>query len=320
MVWVAEVKGNFFSFKPFSVKIRLRVLSLSLLMLAAVLWMTGCERTDATPFTAEVDEPSYRRAKELLRQGRNQEALTEFEKVIEKRGLNNAAESHLELGLLYQHHIRDPISAIYHYRRYRELKPNSPQADLVRQRIDAATREFARTLPAQPMDNVDHDMTDVVQRLQRENEQLKSELARMRNMVVPKGRGDSASTAAEEEPMTETTGPAHSPISEPESSPISHSPPEPAPTAPHNAATVPPSAPNRPVAPTPTAPSPSRATQPAPPGGIRKHVVGKGDTLMSLAQRYYGNRSRWRDILEANKDVLKNKDGLRIGMELKIPQ
>lgn len=288
-------------------------------MLAAVFLVTGCERTDNTPFTAEVDEPGYRRAKELLRQGRNQEALTEFEKVIEKRGLNNAAESHLELGLLYQHHIRDPISAIYHYRRYRELKPNSPQADLVRQRIDAATREFARTLPAQPMDNVDHDMTDVVQRLQRENEQLKSELARMRNMVVPKGRGDSATTA-EEEPMTETTGPAHSPVVEPESSPIAHSAPEPTPTAPQNVATVPPAAPVRPATPQPTAPAPGRTSPPAPAGGVRKHVVGKGDTLMSLAQRYYGNRSRWRDIAEANKDVLKNKDGLRIGMELKIPQ
>ena len=317
MVWLAEVKGNFFSFNPFSVKIRLRAISLSLFALAALLFVTGCERNDVTPFTAEVDEPGYRRAKELLRQGRNQEALTEFEKVIEKRGLNNAAESHLELGLLYQHHIRDPISAIYHYRRYRELKPTSPQADLVRQRIDAATREFARTLPAQPMDNVNNDMTDIVQRLQRENEQLKAELARIRNMVVPKSRAEAASPVADEEVMTETAGPAHAPISEHESSPIARPSNEPG-SAPQ---ATPPAPTSRPTA-TASAPSTSaaRTTQPPPAAGARKHVVGKGDTLMSLAQRYYGNRSRWRDIAEANKDVLKNKDGLRIGMELKIPQ
>lgn len=320
MVWVAEVKGNFFSFKPFSVKIRLRVISLSLLAFAALLFVTSCERNDSnTPFTAEVDEPGYRRAKELLRQGRNQEALTEFEKVIEKRGLNNAAESHLELGLLYQHHIRDPISAIYHYRRYRELKPNSPQADLVRQRIDAATREFARTLPAQPMDNVDHDMTDVVQRLQRENEQLKAELARMRTMVVPKSHADAATSLAEDEAMTETSGPAHAAPTLAEASPIA-APSEPG-AAPKAVPNPPASVPNRLTASPPTSSaSAPRVPPPVAPAGGRRHIVVKGDTLMSLAQHYYGNRSRWKDIAEFNKDLLKNKDGLRIGMELKIPQ
>ena len=65
---------------------------------------------------------------------------SEFLKVIQKRGLNESPESHLEVGLLYQFHFKDPIAAIFHYRKFRELKPNSPQADLVRQRIDAATR------------------------------------------------------------------------------------------------------------------------------------------------------------------------------------
>jgi tetratricopeptide (TPR) repeat protein len=297
------------------VKIRLRVISLSLLALAALLPTAGCERTSTTPFTAEVDEPSYRRAKDLLRQGRNQEALTEFEKVIEIRGLNNAAESHLELGLLYQHHIRDPISAIYHYRRYRELKPNSPQADLVRQRIDAATREFARTLPAQPMDNPDHDMTDIVQRLQRENEQLKTELARIRNMVVPKNRTDPGSAVVEEEPLLDTPGPAHAPVPDRESSPISRA----SNDVPASSPVAPPATASRSPLPATAVTQPPRVAQSAASAAVRKHVVGKGDTLTSLALRYYGNRSRWRDIAEANKDVLKNKDGLRLGMELKIP-
>jgi nucleoid-associated protein YgaU len=48
--------------------------------------------------------------------------------------------------------------------------------------------------------------------------------------------------------------------------------------------------------------------------------VGKGDTLFSLAQRYYGNKSRWRDIYAANRDVMKSEGDLRIGMEVKIPQ
>lgn len=285
-----------------------------MLALATLLFVAGCERVDNSPFTAEVDEPGYRRGKELLRQGRNQEALTEFQKVIEKRGLNNAAESHLELGLLYQYHIRDPIAAIYHYRRYRELKPNSQQADLVRQRIDAATREFARTLPAQPMDNPERfDMSDVVQRLQRENEQLKTELARYRNLAVTKPRTDQNPNLGSDEPITETSGPAHT--AGPDVSPIGRPPVEESAVVETTPVAAPPT---RQPATQPT-PAPTRAPATTP-TGVRKHIIGKGDTLTSLALKYYGNRSRWRDIFEANRDVLKSKDDVKIGMELKIPQ
>ncbi len=305
-------------------KIRSRVFWFSVLALFALLWVAGCDQPNSSPFTAEVDEQGYRRAKDLLRQGRNQEALTEFQHVIEKRGLNNAPESHLELGLLYQNHIHDPIAAIYHYRRYLELKPNiHPQDELVRQRIDAATREFARTLPAQPLDNMERfDMTDVVQRLQRENEQLKSELARARSLAGNRTRAE-ANSISPDENMTESNGPAQLPGSSPVSGSAADNsntesapallPPQRNPISPataSNEAPVPTAAPARPA---PAAPRASAAAG-------RRHTIAKGDTLYSLAQHYYGNRSRWRDIFEANRDILKSKDEpLRIGMELKIP-
>ncbi|MFI5357049.1 MAG: LysM peptidoglycan-binding domain-containing protein [Opitutales bacterium] len=68
-----------------------------------------------------------------------------------------------------------------------------------------------------------------------------------------------------------------------------------------------------------TAPTkPPTAAKPTSPGG-RRHTIVKGDTLFSLAQRYYGNRSKWRDIYDANRDQLSSENSLRIGMELKIP-
>lgn len=306
-------------------KIRLRLFSLFIFALTALVVVTSCDRNDTTPFTAEIDEPGFRRGKELQRQGRNQEALAEFQKVIEKRGLNNAPESHLELGLLYQTHIHDPLMAIYHFRRYRELKPNSQLSDSVRQRIDAATREFARTLPGNPMESsAQNDMTDVVDQLKRENEQLKAQLAQMRGAVVPKRAGEGVSTPAEDESVTETTGPAHasdnSPVGLP-SGPISSVETAPALPPPVRAdATRPAQLPS--VASTLATPQvqPPRQAAPTTAPGARKHVVAKGDTLMSLAQHYYGNRSRWRDIAAANRDALGGKTDLKIGMELKIPQ
>lgn len=49
------------------------------------------------------------------------------------------------------------------------------------------------------------------------------------------------------------------------------------------------------------------------------HTVRDGDTLDLLAQRYWGDASRWRDIYSANRNVLTNPQLLPIGIRLKIP-
>ena len=120
-------------------------------MLAALWLLAGCADNDRLSYTSETDDPDFQRGR-ALKDPRRQEALSAFLKVIERRG-DDAPESHLEAGLLYHTHINDPLSALYHFKKYLALRPNSPQAPLVRQRADAAVRDFARTLPAQPLDN-----------------------------------------------------------------------------------------------------------------------------------------------------------------------
>ncbi len=53
--------------------------------------------------------------------------------------------------------------------------------------------------------------------------------------------------------------------------------------------------------------------------GGRKHTVQKGDTLYSLARKYYNDPKRWKEIWEANKGAIPDKDKLRVGTELAIP-
>ncbi len=51
----------------------------------------------------------------------------------------------------------------------------------------------------------------------------------------------------------------------------------------------------------------------------RTHVVGKGDTLFRIARTYYSNAAKWRDIYQANRNVLTDPNKLRVGDQLVIP-
>ncbi len=266
------------------------------MLLCVLLAAAGCGGPGRGPRGAETDDPLYRRGQQLLKQGRNQEALDAFLRVIDERG-GDAPESHLSAGLIYQQYPpKDPVAAIYHFRRYLEAQPNSREADLVRGRIDAAMREFARSLPAQPLENrtARFELMDKIDQLQKENEQLKEEMTLLR-----KGRGGAMGGQ-------ETGGPtgvaANSPPPVMRLAPIRAPAPGPA---------VSPATPTRSPAGAPTSVTPPRSG--------RTHVVAAGETLYRIAQRYYGNGARWPEILEANRDQLKNANSVRPGMELRIP-
>lgn len=295
-------------------------LSVIVLLSAVALTLTGgCERGDPQAISSEADEANFRHGQQLVKQGRSQEALAAFLKVIARRG-ESAPESHLEAGLLYLDQVKDPLAAIYHFRKYLELLPNSKQAVYVRGRIDVAKREFARTLPAQPLESQPGlDLLERIDRLQRENEQLKAELAVMREgtpapLIRSRATLNEARPADDARPVETEARPflnpqlampavaADSPVSLASETPAAESPPPPLIEA----------APPAVVRALPTKPTPPAAAG-------RRHTVAKGDTLFSLAQKYYGNRAKWRDIYAANRDVLPSENALRLGMELKIP-
>ncbi len=74
------------------------------------------------------------------------------------------------------------------------------------------------------------------------------------------------------------------------------------------------------AAPPPAAPAPE-------PGRVAKakttslrHTVADGDTLFSLAERYYGDGGRSGEIFQANRRVLRTPEELPPGTELVIPE
>jgi tetratricopeptide (TPR) repeat protein len=293
-----------------------QIISVSLTGVALLL-ATGCERADNQALSSEADEPNYRQGQQLVKQGRSQEALSAYLKVIAKRG-ESAPESHLEAGLLYFDQVKDPLAAIYHFRKYLELQPNSRQAVFVKGRIDLAKREFARTLPAPPLENQAErlEMFDQVDRLQRENEQMKEELAALRGGFKPPS---TRTRSALNEPSLQNYPRVEAPNPRPASAAQNESTDSPISLASEDQADQPADAPVVQSAPHQQSVRalPTKPTAPSMAG--RRHIVVKGDTLFSLAQKYYGNRSRWRDIYAANREVLPDENSLRLGMEIRIP-
>ncbi|MSU70221.1 MAG: LysM peptidoglycan-binding domain-containing protein [Opitutaceae bacterium] len=280
--------------------------------LAVLAWLGGCARDASLPLTSELDEPNYRQGQQLGRQGRPQEALAAFLKVIARRN-EDAPESHLEAGLIYSQHIKDPIAAIYHFRKYLELEPNSRQAELVRQRIDAAKRDFARTLPGQQYENGADRLIvqEQIGRLQRENDELKAELAALHGGTAPPAMRwrPAAATAEEDSPMVRPPVNVSQSVAD---SPIMLAPLNPKSVARPPAGQSPP--PAKAGAARPTAAKPAVAG--------RRHMVQPGDSLYKIAQHYYGvggASTRAHAIFQANRDVMKSETDLKPGMELKIP-
>ena len=189
------------------------------------------------------------------------------------------ARAHLELGLVNDEKLGDSITAIYHYRQFLQLEPGSDKRQLVEDFIERAKLSLASKLPQSSV----VDPADLT-RLQNEKAALMQENANLRARV----------TALE----TSAASPAVAAISPPSDTSI--------PSAAAGATASP--------AVSASAADPSSDIYKA-----RTHVVQRGDTLQSLALKFYGTRSAWDRIYQVNRNVLASKDQLKIGQQLQIP-
>lgn len=247
--------------------------------------LSACAPSDVE-IVGETDEKQYQLAKDYQSQGRTEEALSAFLRVIDAR--RDAPESHFESGYIYLNAMKDPVRAIYHFDRYLQFKPQSPQAAQVRQLIETAQKEFARQLPAQPyqgeLDRID--LMELVKSLKLENESLKRELAAARNRVqkLENVLGEARRVPSAQTTVQQSQPQAQQPRVTQSQQPI------------------------RPQSATPDA-----ATAP------RSYTVQSGDSLSSISRKVYGTPSRWIDIYQANRDRLSSENALRVGQEIRIP-
>ena len=244
--------------------------------------LVGCAPS-GLEVVSETDEKQFQLAQDLKGEGRTEEALSAFLRVIDAR--RDAPESHLEAGYIYLRTMKDPIRAIYHFERFLQFRPQSPQAAQVRQLIETAEKEFARQLPAQPyqgeLDRID--LMELVKTLKLENDSLKRDLVAAERKLTEGSFSPSPST--ERAPLAVTPQPRLAPVPQVQTP--------------------------QPVA--PAAPQPDPASVPL------SYTVQSGDSLSSISKKFYGTPSRWIDIYQANRDRLASENALRVGQEIRIP-
>ena len=215
--------------------------------------LTACGR-----FTGgDLDHNSdYIRARNAEAAGDFHVAATYYGKVL--RALPDAGRAHFEYGVLCDEKLGDPLAAIYHYRQFLELEPNSDHRQVVEGYLQRAKLTLAAKLPAVTA----NDPAELM-RLQTENASLRVRIAEFERVAASVTNPVVITTVVSGEVATNATA--------------------------------------------------------VPVTGPRTHVVQKGDTLYSIALRYYGNRSAWEKIYTANRAALPSKDQLKIGQSLTIP-
>lgn len=230
---------------------RARVLSVTVLLLA-LFSAAGCRRSAAVLDKEELDSEPVRRALALEHEGKDDQAVRAYREILDTHP--RVARAHLGLAFLLDKPNRDYIGAIYHYRRYLELRPHTEKRSIIEERIRNARVALAAELFSQSSE-----MTARIGDLDKENRLLRLRIQELeRDAAGTPGTSDRGGTA-----RVRSAG----------------------------------------------------ASAPA----FRTYRVEPHDTLIRIAKKIYNDPAKWKKIADANREALGNRQEIRIGQVLVIP-
>ena len=111
------------------------------LFLVLGLGLSGCFPSGRSQLDEEKD-PHFLAGKSRVNALDYEGALDCFEKALEANPHSSLA--HFEAGLLYERQAQGHAAAIYHFQRFLQLRPNSGYADVVKQHIWPASRNWSK--------------------------------------------------------------------------------------------------------------------------------------------------------------------------------
>lgn len=190
-----------------------------------------------------------------------------------------AAESHLEAGNIYLNHLRDPETAIYYFKRYKALISRSGSSD-ASLKINLV-EDLIKTARKEFARTYDVDVfQDPLERLK-----LLDTIERLHR---------------ENDELKQQLSNARARLKTLSSQSIPLNPPARIETE---------------ARPEYTRPS----IEEIPREQINTYVIKSGDSLFKIARQFYGDPNRWRDILDANRDVISDESNLKVGTRIVLP-
>ena len=308
--------------------------------LAVAAAFAGCDWFAVKELKEDRNERLYKAAMADYSAGRIDDAVKGFEKTLRANPGN--ASARFQLASLLQDHRRDYLAAMCQYREFLLQTPNSDKSELARERADICERQYAAHLLNQMKDgdgpvakeleqlraNAEADAKEIA-RLKveldqaiadRDSAKRESELAR--NLVKSLGdeeesskpKFDMASARAlldEEDDegidrvkfSADVKNLLSDEASETVTTPFAVAQKKAAPAAGKGEAEEGEKA------------SEGRTLEPKP----EKYVVQEGDTLYKIALRFYGKRSAWLTIRDANKAVISTDGRVNAGVTITLP-
>ena len=236
-------------------------------VMLAVTLAGGCSNRVQLVDGDEMDHPLMKRAKAKELAGDRAGAEQIYRSLIEKEP--SLARGHLGLALLLDKPGGDYVEAIYHYKCYLAMRPDTEKRGMIDGYIHAATLALVGAIYS--------NQVAVVQRvgvLERENAALQIRSAnldaqlRQSQALVTHWRARAEAVTAEASKTLESRGALEAAI--------------------------------RPALPT-----------------VR---VAKNDTLRKIAARLYGDEGRWKDLYEANRNLLERPEDVKVGQVLVAPE
>ena len=162
-------------------------LYLTIVPICLVILFGGCSRGVAWLDKRDQELPLVQKAASRASEGDIDSAIRLYQKALEQSP--DAARAHLDLAFLLDEHRKDYVDAIYHFRRYLELRPDAEKKSLVEERVRMAEQHFAAEILGPSR------LADKATVLERENAVLKSQLATLSQRMTERPRPQGAAAA-----------------------------------------------------------------------------------------------------------------------------
>ena len=223
-----------------------------------------------------------------------------------------SAETHMRLAAIYGDNLDVPVKAIYHYERVLELRPDdTANNDNIRSFISVLNKKLYDQLKTQYNDvEKENAVKAELAKTKKLLDEYRAHSAKLREMIVTREKKWLAYKKSVERRLGKTV---KSPAAEKKNvaKTVNNTK---RPTAVENGTTVEKKEAGKSV-------EKGKGGKKLSAGGILgRHTVKKGETLRSIARKYYGNAKYYKLIAEANKGKLPANLGVRVGLVLNIPR